>query len=359
MKKILLSTATLGAALAMSLMAPVAASAATKVCAIYVGPIGDFGWSYQHHQGLLAVKAKFGDEVETAHLESVPEGADAERAIERLARSGCNIIFTTSFGYMDATNKVAKKFPKVKFEHATGYKRESDNVSTYSSRFYEGRYIIGQMAAKVSKTGTAGYIASFPIPEVVRGINAFILGAQTVNPDFKLKVVWVNTWFDPGKESDAAKTLIDQGVDILTQHTDSTAPMQVAAERGIKAFGQASNMINFGKETQLTAIVDDWSQYYIGRVGAVMDGSWKQSDVWGGLAQKMVHMADYTNVSEEIAKEAAATQEAIRSGSLHPFAGPITKQDGSEWLKAGQTAEIGTLLGMNFYVKGVDNKLPN
>lgn len=354
MKKLLTTVAALG----ISLIAASAAQAATKVCAIYVGPIGDFGWTYQHHQGMLAVKDKFGDEVEISFLESVPEGADAERAIERLARSGCNLIFTTSFGYMDPTNKIAKKFPKVKFEHATGYKREHENVATYSSRFYEGRYVIGQMAAKVSKTGVAGYIASFPIPEVVRGINSFLLGAQSINPDFKLKVVWVNTWFDPGKESDAAKTLIDQGVDILTQHTDSTAPMQVAAERGIKAFGQASDMINFGKETQLTSIIDNWNDYYISRVQAVIDGSWKQVDVWGGMADEMVHMAPITNVPDNVKSEAEAMMAKIKSGEFHPFTGPVTKQDGSEWLKAGDVSDDGTLLGMNFYVKGVDDKLP-
>ena len=355
MKKLLATVAALG----ISLMASTAAQAATKACAIYVGPIGDFGWTYQHHQGMLAVKEKFGEKVEISFLESVPEGADAERAIERLARSGCNIIFTTSFGYMDPTNKIAKKFPDVKFEHATGYKREHPNVATYSSRFYEGRYVIGQMAAKVSKTGVAGYIASFPIPEVVRGINSFLLGAQSINPDFKLKVVWVNTWFDPGKESDAAKTLIDQGVDILTQHTDSTAPMQVAAERGIKAFGQASDMINFGKETQLTSIIDNWNDYYIERVQAVIDGTWEQVDVWGGMADEMVHMAPVTNVSDEIKTEAEAMMAKIKSGEFKPFTGPITKQDGSVWLKEGEVADDGTLLGMNFYVQGVDDKLPN
>ena len=203
-----------------------AAEAKVKACFIYVGPIGDFGWSYQHHQGATRSSEGAGgeDKVELAYLESVPEGADAERALERFARSGCNIIFTTSFGYMDATNAVAKKFPDVKFEHATGFKRESPNVSTYNSKFHEGRYVQGMIAAKMSKAGVAGYIASFPIPEVVMGINSFMLGAQSVNPDFKLKVVWANTWFDPGKEADAAKALIDQGVDIITQHTDSTAP---------------------------------------------------------------------------------------------------------------------------------------
>ena len=231
MKKTILS---LAAAAAVMSFGTVAAEAKVKACWIYVGPIGDFGYSYQHHQGLLEAKAKFGDELETAYLESVPEGADAERAIERFARSGCNIIFATSFGYMDPLNKVAGKFPDVKFEHATGYKREHPNVATFNSKFHEGRYIQGVIAAKESKTGVAGYIASFPIPEVVMGINSFMLGAQSVNPDFKVKVVWANTWFDAGKEADAAKALIDQGVDIITQHTDSTAPMQVATERGIK-----------------------------------------------------------------------------------------------------------------------------
>ncbi len=353
MKKLLAGIAALGIS---TMLSSGAAFAADKACFVYVGPIGDFGWSYQHDQGRLAVEKELG--VETAFLESVPEGADAERAIERFARSGCSIIFTTSFGYMEATNKVAKKFPDVKFEHATGFKRESENVSTYSSKFYQGRYIQGQIAAKESKTGVAGYIASFPIPEVVRGINAFILGAQSVNPEFKLKVVWVNTWFDPGKESDAAKTLIDQGVDIITQHTDSTAAMQVAQERGVKAFGQASDMINFGKDTQLTAIIDDWAPYYLERVKALQDGSWKSHDVWHGMDHGSVAMAPYTNMGDDVAKAAADLQAKITANEFEPFTGPISKQDGSAWLKEGETADIGTLLGMNFYVKGVDDKLP-
>lgn len=357
MKKLL--AATLGLGIGLGLMtAPQAYAQAsdTKACFVYVGPIGDFGWSYQHDQGRLAVEKELG--VETAYQESVSEGADAERAIERFARSGCDIIFTTSFGYMDPTNKVAKKFPDVKFEHATGFKRESDNVSTYSSKFYQGRYIQGQIAARESKTGVAGYIASFPIPEVVRGINAFILGAQTVNPDFKLKVVWVNTWFDPGKEADAANTLVAQGVDIITQHTDSTAAMQVAQDNGIKAFGQASDMHNFGKDVQLTAIIDDWAPYYIERVKALMDGTWEQQDVWHGLDHGSVAMAAYWNMNYETAAAAKALEQAITVGRIEPFTGPIMKQDGSEWLKEGEKADIGTLLGMNFYVKGVDDKLP-
>jgi len=329
-----------------------------KAAWIYVGPVGDAGWSFAHDLGRKAVEAKFGDQVKTSFVEKVPEGADAERVIRDLAQQGNKIIFATSFGYMDAMLAVAGKFPDVKFEHATGYKREHPNVATYNSRFYEGRYIQGQIAAKLSKVGVAGYIASFPIPEVVMGINAFVLGAQSVNPDFKLKVVWANTWFDPGKEADAAKALIDQGVDIVTQHTDSTAPMQVAAERGIKAFGQASDMIKFGPQTQLTSIIDDWAPYYVERVKAVADGSWKQVDIWHGLKEGNVAMAPYTNMPEDVAKMAAETEAKIKSGEFHPFTGPVKKQDGSDWLKEGEVADDGTLLGMNFYVQGVDDKLP-
>jgi basic membrane protein A and related proteins len=356
MKSKILSFAVAAALLSLGTMA---AEAATKACYIYVGPIGDFGWSYQHHQGALEMQKNLGEEnVELAYLESVPEGADAERAIERFARSGCNIIFTTSFGYMDPTNKVAGKFPDVKFEHATGYKRDHPNVATYNSKFHEGRYVQGVIAAKMSKGGVAGYIASFPIPEVVMGINAFVLGAQSVNPDFKVKVVWANTWFDPGKEADAAKALIDQGVDIITQHTDSTAPMQVATERGIKAFGQASDMIKFGPETQLTSIVDNWGPYYIERVKAVIDGTWKQQDVWGGMKEGHVVMAPYANMPDDVKKLAEETEAKIKSGEFNPFTGPIKKQDGSDWLKDGEVAEDKVLLGMNFYVQGVDDQLP-
>lgn len=270
-----MKTKLIGLALAATVLAAGGAEAADKVkaCFVYVGSKTDGGWSQAHELGRQQLEQELGDKVETAYVENIPEGADAERAIERFARSGCNIIFTTSFGFMDATMKVAAKYPDVKFEHATGYKT-AENVTSYNSRFYEGRYIIGQIAGKLSEKGVAGYIASFPIPEVVQGINAFLLGAQSVNPDFKLKVVWVNTWFDAGKEADAAKALIDQGVDILTQHTDSTGPMQVAEERGIKAFGQASDMIEAGPTSQLTAIVDTWGAYYVKRVQAVLDGTW-------------------------------------------------------------------------------------
>ena len=347
----------LAAAAALALTSAAAIAEPLKIGFVYVGPIGDHGWTYQHNEGRLAIEKEFGDKVETTYVENVKEGPDAERAIERLAREGNGLIFTTSFGFMNPTIKVAKKFPEVKFEHATGYKR-ADNVSTYSSRFYEGRYVIGQIAAKMSKSGTAGYIASFPIPEVVRGINAFMLGAQSVNPDFKVKIVWVNTWFDPGKEADAAKVLIDQGADIITQHTDSPAPLQIAAERGVMGFGQASDMIKFAPKNQMTSIIDNWNDYYIARTKAALDGTWTSADTWGGFAADMVDMAPYTNLPDDVAADAKKTADAIEAGSLLPFKGPIFKQDGSQAIGAGEALDDGTLLGMNWYVKGIDDKLP-
>lgn len=355
MKKIILALATSAAVLGFAAAAN--AQDTTKICFIYVGSKTDGGWTQAHDIGRQALQAEFGDKIETPFLENVPEGPDAERAIERMARSGCALVFTTSFGFMDATIKVAEKFPDVKFEHATGFK-SAPNVATYNSRFYEGRYIQGLIAAKMSQKGVAGYIASFPIPEVVMGINAFVHGAQSVNPDFKVKVIWANTWFDPGKEADAAKALIDQGVDILTQHTDTTAPMQVAAERGIKAFGQASDMIKAGPETQLTAIVDTWGAYYIKRTKAVIDGTWKSEQVWDGLKDGILTMAPYTNMPDDVKKLAEEAEAKIRAGELHPFTGPIKKQDGSDWLADKAVSDDGTLLGMNFYIAGVDDQLP-
>ena len=354
MKKLLALAAGLALSLAIS---AVSGADKLKVGFIYVGPIGDHGWTYQHDQGRLAVEAALGDKVETVYVENVAEGPDAERAITRLARDGAGLIFTTSFGYMDPTNKVAKNFPDVKFEHATGYKR-ADNVTTYSARFYEGRYVIGQIAARVSKSGVAGYVASFPIPEVVRGINAFLLGAQSINPDFKIKVVWVNSWFDPGKEADAAKVMIGQGADIISQHTDSTAPLQIAAEMGVVGFGQASDMIAFAPKSQLTAIIDNWAPYYVTRTQAVLDGAWESMDTWDGMATGMVAMAPYTNLPDDMVAMATETAEMIRTGAMHVFDGPIYRQDGEMAIGEGERLDDGTLLGMNWYVKGVDDELP-
>jgi simple sugar transport system substrate-binding protein len=355
MKQLVTTIIAVTAAVVMSLSATAADK--LKVGFIYIGPPGDHGWTYQHDQGRLAMEDTLGDQVETMFVENVPEGPDAERTIERLARQNAGLIFTTSFGYMDPTIKVAKRFPEVKFEHATGYKR-ADNVSTYSSRFYEGRYVIGQIAGKISKSGTAGYIASFPIPEVVRGINSFLLGAQSVNPDFKLKVVWVNSWFDPGKEADAAKVLISQGADIITQHTDSTAAIQVAEERGVYAFGQASDMAAFAPKALLTSIVNNWTDYYITRTQAVLDGSWESTETFGGMDMNMVRMGAFNNMPDDVKAMAEATTASITSGELHPFAGPIFAQDGSQAIGEGEVLDLGTLLSMNWYVQGVDDQLP-
>ena len=354
MKKLLTAAASIALASALSMSA--VAADKLKVGFIYIGPPGDHGWTYQHDQGRLAIDARLGDQVETMFVENVPEGPDAERTITRLARQGAGLIFTTSFGYMDPTLKVAAKFPDVKFEHATGYKR-ADNVSTYSSRFYEGRYVIGQIAAKTSKSGIAGYIGSFPIPEVVRGINAFLLGAQSVNPDFKLKVIWVNSWFDPGKEADAAKVLISQGADIITQHTDSTAAVQVAEEQGVHAFGQASDMEAFAPNALLTSIIDNWADYYVDRTQAVLDGTWVSTDTFGGMDDNMVNMGPFVNMPADVKAMAEATTAAIMSGELHPFAGPIFKQDGTVGAAEGEVVALGELLGMGWYVQGVDDQL--
>lgn len=350
MKKYLMAAAT--AALMLGAASASASADALKACWVYVGPIGDFGWSYQHHQGLEAVKKEFGDKVETAYAENVTE-ADSEKTFERFAREGCKIIYGTSFGFMEPMLKVAKKFPDVKFEHAAGYKT-ADNLGTYNAKFHEGRYVIGQIAAKMSKTGTAGYIVSFPIPEVVAGINAFMLGAQSVNPDFKVKIVWANTWFDPAKEADAAKVLLSQGADILVQHTDSTAPLQVAQEQGKFGFGQASDQIKFAPKAQLTAIVDNWAPHYVRSVQAVLDGSWKPAQVWDGMAEGTVSMAPFANLPDDVVKMAAETSDAIKTGKLNPFKGPVTKQDGT----VVDAVDDGMILGMNWYVKGVDDKLP-
>ncbi|CAA9307554.1 MAG: ABC transporter, substrate-binding protein (cluster 11, riboflavin/purine nucleoside/unknown) [uncultured Microvirga sp.] len=346
------------AALALTLAAGgAAAQQKLKVGFIYVGPVGDHGWSYQHDVGRKAIEKELGDRVETTFVESVPE-ADSQRAIEQLARTGHGLIFTTSFGFMEPTLRVAQRFPNVKFEHATGIKR-APNLATYAAKFHEGRYIIGQIAGKMTKTGTIGYVGAFPIPEVVAGINAYMLGAQSVNPNVKMKVVWVNSWFDPAKEADAAKALLDQGVDVLAQHTDSPAPLQTAEARGKMGFGQATDMDRFAPKAQLTAIIDDWSGYYVSRVKAALDGTWKSGDVWGGLDSGMVVMAPYKNVPDEVKKLAEETEAAIRTGKLHPFKCPVAKQDGSQVpCEGGAALSDPQILGMNFYVKGIDDKLP-
>src|SRR6201995_1951957 len=350
----------LAASAAVLLAGSLSASAADKlkVGFIFLGPVGDFGWTYQHEVARQAVAKEFGDKIETTYLENVSEGPDAERSIEQLVRAGNKLIFTTSFGYMDPTLKVAKKYPNVHFEHATGFKHDT-NMGIYNGRFYEGRYIQGVIAGKMSNAGVLGYIGSFPIPEVIMGMNATILGAQTVNPNIKVKIIWANTWFDPGKEADAAKALLDQGADVIMQHTDSPAAMQIASERGKLAFGQDSEMIKFGPKTQLTSILDTWAPYYISRVKAEIDGTWKEQDTWGGLETKMFEMAPYTNMPDDVKKMAEDTQASIAAGKLHPFKCPVLGQDGTAIeCKGGDHIYEGQVLGMNFYVKGIDDKIP-
>ena len=333
-----------------------------KVGFVYVGPIGDGGWTFQHHEGALAVQAAYGDKVEIVWQENVPEGADAERVLTQMALSGCNIIFTTSFGFMDPTNAVAAKFPDIKFEHATGYKRDHANVSTYNARFYEGRAVQGHIAGKMTKTNKIGYIASFPIPEVIMGINSYFLHARKVNPDVELSIVWAFTWFDPAKEADAAKALIDQGVDVIASHTDSTAPLAEAAKTNgaVIGFGQASDMADYKPTPRVSSIIDNWAPYYVKRVGQLLDGTYEQIDAWEGIAGGEVEIGEITDVvPADVKAEAEAMRDAIAAGTYHPFTGPINKQDGTAWLAEGATAPDGDLLGMMFYVEGITGEIPS
>jgi simple sugar transport system substrate-binding protein len=358
MKLKTISTLLGAAAIASSMLTIGGAAAEDKIGFVYVGPVGDHGWTYRHDIGRQAVQNELGDKVKTTFVESVKEGPDSERVIRKMASEGHKLIFTTSFGFMNPTLKVAKQFPDVKFEHATGYKR-ADNVSTYSARFYEGRYVVGKIAGKMTKTNVIGYVGSFPIPEVVRGINAMTLAAKSVNPDVTVKVAWVSTWYDPGKEGDAAKALIDQGADIILQHTDSPAPLQVAEGRGVWAVGQASDMSKFAPKAQLTAIIDNWDGYYVDRTKAVLDGTWKSEDVWGGFKSGMVELADYNAaIPADVVELAETTRKGIEDGSINPFAGPFKKQDGSVGAAEGSSLDDGTLLGMNWYVEGVEGELP-
>jgi basic membrane protein A and related proteins len=355
-----LSTLLASAALAIGLAGGAYADDKTKVGFVYVGPVGDGGWTYEHDQGRLAVEAEFGDKVETVYVENVAEGPDSERVMTQMALDGADLIFTTSFGYMDPTINVAAKFPNVKFEHATGYKR-ADNVSTYSARFYEGRAIQGHIAGKMTKSNIIGYIGSFPIPEVIRGINSAYIHAKKVNPDVEFKIVWAYTWFDPAKEADAAKVLIEQGADVVLQHTDSTAPQAAAQEAGnVITFGQASDMAQYAPMPRVSSIIDDWAPYYVARTKAVMDGTWASTDTWDGIGAGMVGIGEITDaVPAEVKAEALALKASIADGSYHPFTGPLKKQDGTDFLADGETADDGTLAGMNFYVEGITGDIPN
>lgn len=358
MKKPVLKKLLTGLLAGLGLVITLIAQAAEpfKVGFVYVGPIGDHGWSYQHDQGRLAVEKFFGDTVKTTYVENVPEGADAERVIRNLAKSN-DLIFTTSFGFMNPTLKVAKQFSKVKFEHATGYKL-AKNLGTYISTTYEGRYVAGFVAAKVTKTNKIGYIASFPIPEVIRDINSVQMALNKYNPEAELKIIWVNSWFDPGKEADAANAMMDQGVDVILQHTDSPAAMQAADRRGAFAVGQASDMYNFGPKAHILSVVDNWSPFYIKRVQQVMDGTWKSEDHWGGMAEDEIVIPAFTNIPDVVATEAQLIIDGIKAGTIHPFAGPIKNQAGELKVAEGEILPHSELAGMNWYIEGVQGDIP-
>lgn len=353
MKKIL---TTLGLTLGLS-VAALSHAEPLKVGFVYVSPTGEAGWTYTHDAGRMFIEETFGDDVITTPVENVPEGADVERVLTQLVNSGHKLIFTTSFGYMNATLKVAKKFPDVKFEHASGYKR-AENVSTYFDRIYEGRYLSGVVAGRMTETDVIGYIGAFPIPEVIRGINAFTLGAQSVNPDVKVKVVWVNTWFDPAKEREAADSLINQKVDVVTFHTDSPAAVQAAESAGVYAVGYHSDMSSYGEKSHLTAAVHNWNDYYVSRVQAVMDGTWESTDTWKGISSNMTDIAPLNPaIPADVAAEVTTLKAQIASGELHPFKGPITNQAGEVVIPEGEVLDDGALLGMTYYVSGVEGNL--
>ena len=348
------------AAYAIALAAPATAQTnePLKIGFVYVSPIGDAGWTFQHDTGRKQMEKALGGKVTSKYVESVPEGADAERVIRDLAQSGHNLIFTTSFGYMNPTLKVATAFPKVNFEHATGYKT-AKNVGIYNARFYEGRYLAGMVAGKMTKTGVAGYVAAFPIPEVVMGINAFARGMRSVNPKAEVKVIWVNSWFDPGRESEASSTLVSQGADVLTHHTDSTAAVQTAEAKKVYAIAYHSDMSKYGPNAQLTAVTHHWGDYYTKVAQSVVDGKWQQDNVWGGIKDGMIKLAPFNKVvPPDVVAMVKKAEGEIAAGKLHPFTGPMQTNEGKEVLAAGKTITDAELSKMDYYVEGVVGKLP-
>ena len=348
-------------AVALSVMFfSVAANAGDKIKVgfVYVGPIGDHGWTYRHDIGRLDVEKAFGDKVETVYLENVKYGPDAERAIRGLATEGADIIFATSFGYMEPMLKVAKEFPNVKFEHATGYK-QSVNMASYGLRLYQARHVQGVIAGMMTKTNKICYVGAFPIPEVIREINTYYLGAKSVNADVDIDIVWVNTWYDPGKEAQAADVMIAEGCDMVAQHTDSPAPLQTAQKAGVLGFGQASDQIRFAPKAQLTATIDNWGPYYVQRVKDVIDGTWKTGDYFGGMIDDdVVGMAPFTNMPADVAAFAGKIKDGIKNGKYFAFTGPIKDNTGKLQLKDGEVADDGHLNSMMYYVEGIDAKVP-
>lgn len=342
--------------------APAAAPAAPeplKIAFAYVGPVGDGGWTFAHDNGRKALEAEFGNKVVTSFVESVPESADAERVIRDMASNGNKLIFGTTFGYMEPMLKVAADFKDVKFEHATGYKT-AENMRTYDSRTYEGAYMAGVIAGSMTKTNTLGVVASIPIPEVIRNINSFTLGAQSVNPKIKTKVVWVNGWFDPPKETEAATSLLNGGADVLFQNTDSSAVLQTAEKAGKRAFGWDSDMTAYGPKAHLGSAVINWGPYYIKATKDALEGTWSTGGVWWGHKEGAIDMVSIADdVPAEIKTKIDTIKAGLKDGSFHPWTGPIVDQAGKEVLAKDQKADDAFLGGVKFYVKGVEGKVPN
>ena len=334
-----------------------ASVAADNVGFVYVSPIGDAGWTYQHDLGRLQLEKETG--VTTSFVENVPEGADAERVIREMAKRGDKVIFATSFGYMNYALKVSKQFPKTAFVHATGYKL-GKNMGLINARFYEGRYLTGVIAGEMTKTNILGYVAAFPIPEVLQGINAFIKGARSVNPNAELRVIWVNSWYDPGKERQAATTLLSQNADVITHHTDSTAVVQAAEEKGKYAFGYHSDMSKYGPNAHLTATTHHWGDFYVKTVKEAQAGNWKPSSVWGGYQQGMVALAPLNDaIPADVRGKIQVLEADLRAGKFHPFTGPVVDQGGKTIVPAGQVMTDDQLNKMNYYLEGVVSKIPN
>jgi len=344
---------------ATSATAELAPSGPLKIAFAYVGPVGDAGWTYAHDKARKDAEAAFAGKVKTSFVENVPEAADAERVIRDMVDQGNTLIFGTTFGYMEPMLKVAGDNPNVRFEHATGYKT-SANLRTYDSRTYEGAYLAGVVAGSMTKTKTLGVVGSIPIPEVIRNIDSFTLGAQSVNPDIKTKVVWVGKWFDPPKEGEAAQALLDQGADVLMQNTDSSAVLQTAEKAGKYAFGWDSDMSKFGPHAHLASAVINWAPYYQKAIKDALDGSWKMGQVWWGVKDGAI---DLVAISEKVPAATKAKIEelkkGLKDGTFTIWKGSIKDQAGKEVLKAGEKADDKLLLGINFYVKGVEGKLPS
>ncbi|MES2510427.1 MAG: BMP family ABC transporter substrate-binding protein [Pseudomonadota bacterium] len=343
--------------------APVASAPAKveplKIAFAYVGPVGDGGWTYAHDNGRKAVEKAFGDKVVTSFVEKVPESADAERVIRDMADQGAKLIFGTTFGYMEPMLKVAADKKDVKFEHATGYKT-ADNMRTYDSRTYEGAYMAGVVAGKMSKSGTVGVVGSVPIPEVVRNINSFTLGAQSVNPKIRTKVVWVNEWFNPPKETEAATALINGGADVLFQNTDSSAVLQTAEKMGKRAFGWDSDMTAYGPKAHLASAIINWGPYYVKTVGDALEGKWTgNSGVWWGVKEGAIDLVSIAgDVPDDTKKRIDEVKAGLKDGSFSIWKGPIMDNTGKELIAKDVVADDKFLGGLKTYVKGVEGKVP-